>query len=379
MVSDLKNTLRTHLINFPGWRTTRKLIVFESDDWGSIRMPSKEVYASLLKNGIAVNKSKYDELDGLENREDLEALFELISQYKDHKGNYPKFTFNTVMGNPDFEKMKAASYESYFFETLFDSYKYYHKDDLAPLWFEGISKGLIMPQFHAKEHFNVGLLMHDLALDNKETRIALEHGFFGLKTQTSSVHQKSYLAAYYATNPEELKQRVAVLKEGLSLFESVFGFKSETFIACNYVWPKELEFYLNQYGVKGIQGNYTQKRPVLEKEGKLKLIRNYTGKRNEYDQVYTVRNVKFEPFENQHYDWVASAMKEIEIAFRYQKPAIIGTHRVNYVGGMSPPNATDSRNKLTILLQSLLTRWPDVEFMSSNELVGLLQNENNER
>lgn len=375
MWTTFKNSIINHLINIPGWRTDKKIVVFESDDWGSIRMPSKEVYHQLLEQGLPVNKSKYDQIDTLENRSDLEALFELISRYKDFKDNCPKFTFNTVMGNPDFEKMKAASFQRYYHETLFESYKNYHKEDLAPLWVEGIVKGILVPQFHAKEHFNVGLLMKDIASGNRETLTALEHGFFGLKTKTSSPYQKSYLAAYYAANQEELVERVAVLKDGLALFETLFGCKSETFIACNYVWPKELEFHLKQFGILGIQGNYTQKSPSLQSEGKLKLIRNYTGKRNEFNQVYTVRNVKFEPFENQNHDWVNSALREIEIAFRYQKPAIIATHRVNYVGGMSMQNAIDSRNKLNLLLQAILKKWPEVVFLSSNELTKLILNE----
>lgn len=39
----LKDTAKRHFLNLPGWHTRRKIVVIESDDWGSIRMPSKEV------------------------------------------------------------------------------------------------------------------------------------------------------------------------------------------------------------------------------------------------------------------------------------------------------------------------------------------------
>ncbi|MFN3754470.1 MAG: polysaccharide (de)acetylase [Flavobacterium sp.] len=372
----MKDSLKRHLINLPGWRTNRKIVVFESDDWGSIRMPSKEIFNLLLQKGIPVDKSKYDSLDCLERHFDLEQLLELLESYKDQKGNSPIFTFNTVMGNPDFDKIKSEEYTAYHHEIFFDSYKRYYQEDLTSLWFYGIDKGLIYPQFHAKEHFNVTMLMRDIVNGNQETKTAFDHGFFGVKTKTSSIYQKSYLAAYYAENLEDLKERVIVLEEGLKLFETIFGFKSETFIACNYLWPKELEFYLNQFGIKGIQGNYTQKCPILSLNGKISLIRNYTGKFNDFNQVYTVRNVKFEPFENQNYDWVSSALKEIEVSFRCKKPAIVTTHRVNYVGGIDPKNAADSKDKLNILLKKILERWPDVEFLSSNELSKTIRNEN---
>jgi len=40
----LEKALRKNLVNIPGWRTNRKIVVIESDDWGSVRMPSREVY-----------------------------------------------------------------------------------------------------------------------------------------------------------------------------------------------------------------------------------------------------------------------------------------------------------------------------------------------
>ena len=72
------NKYREHIlrniINTFGYKTNRKIVVFESDDWGSIRMPSKLAYSNLLKKGIGVDKSLYDTLDSLEKKEDLEAF-----------------------------------------------------------------------------------------------------------------------------------------------------------------------------------------------------------------------------------------------------------------------------------------------------------------
>ena len=103
------NKYREHIlrniINTFGYKTNRKIVVFESDDWGSIRMPSKLAYSNLLKKGIGVDKSLYDTLDSLEKKEDLEALFTVLQDNKsDH--SLPIFTFNTVIQNPDFYKPK---------------------------------------------------------------------------------------------------------------------------------------------------------------------------------------------------------------------------------------------------------------------------------
>ena len=72
---NLKTQLAKNYINFRGWKTNRKIVVIESDDWGSIRMPSKLAYSNLLKKEIDVDKSYlYDTLDSLEKKEDLEAF-----------------------------------------------------------------------------------------------------------------------------------------------------------------------------------------------------------------------------------------------------------------------------------------------------------------
>lgn len=55
----LKQRVKDTIYKWRGWKTSRKIIVIESDDWGSIRMPSKEVYNSLLKQGIRVDKDDY--------------------------------------------------------------------------------------------------------------------------------------------------------------------------------------------------------------------------------------------------------------------------------------------------------------------------------
>jgi glycosyltransferase involved in cell wall biosynthesis len=62
--------------NIPRWRTNRKIVVFESDDWGSIRMPSISVLQELRAFGIPVDKSPYCRFDALEsNTGELKCYF----------------------------------------------------------------------------------------------------------------------------------------------------------------------------------------------------------------------------------------------------------------------------------------------------------------
>ena len=78
MYLKLRNRLATYNRNLGGWRTNRKIVVIESDDWGSIRMPSKDVFAALKKQQIPVNYCDYFQNDSLASEDDLLALFVIL-------------------------------------------------------------------------------------------------------------------------------------------------------------------------------------------------------------------------------------------------------------------------------------------------------------
>ena len=44
--------LRKNIGNMFGWRTTRKILVFESVDWGCVRMPSIQAFLWLEEAGL---------------------------------------------------------------------------------------------------------------------------------------------------------------------------------------------------------------------------------------------------------------------------------------------------------------------------------------
>ncbi|MCB0471871.1 MAG: hypothetical protein KDC56_02310 [Flavobacteriaceae bacterium] len=368
-----KQPILQHVMQIPGWHTDKKIFVFESDDWGSIRMPSKQVYQSLIKNGVNVGNNDNWHLDCLESGEDIEKLFSIIAKYKDCEGNFPRFTMNMVMGNPDFEKIKKSKFETYYHEHFFDSYKRYHGSDLQQIWNQGIQERFIKPQFHAREHLNVALWLKDLKQGFEKTKVAFDYEFFSLITSTSSPFQRHYLAAYWAESSEELSWLEDILQQGLYLFKNTFGFKSESFVACNYIWPKELEPILLNQGIKIFQSQRGQLQPDPFKKGKAKIKRHYTGQRNSLGQFYTIRNVKFEPFENENTDWVDRALKDIRLAFFWKKPAIVSTHRVNYVGGIDVKHRDRNLKALDLLLKKVLELWPEVIFLTSDQLGSLIK------
>jgi hypothetical protein len=81
-----------------------------------------------------------------------------------------------------------------------------------------------------------------------------------------------------------------------------------------------------------------------------------------------VRNAYFEPFSDPSIDWVGSCLKDISKAFFWKIPAIISAHRVNFIGAIVPENRENNLMLLNRLLGSVLKTWPEVEFMTSDQL-----------
>ena len=62
------------------------------------------------------------------------------------------------------------------------------------------------------------------------------------------------------------------------------------------------------------------------------------------------------------------------MAFLMRKPAIVSTHRINYVGYIDEGNRDRTLKLLRQLLTAVLRRWPDVEFLTTVQLGRLMEN-----
>jgi hypothetical protein len=156
------------------------------------------------------------------------------------------------------------------------------------------------------------------------------------------------------------------IKEGLDLFETIFGYRSLSFMAPAYTWNDDIEATLHTNGVKYIQSNFYQNKPLYN--GENSVVRHYLGKKNKYGQRYLLRNCFFEPIMSPHLDEVNHCLQEIDTAFKWKKPATISSHRLNYIGSINLKNRDKNLNSLDYLLKSILKRWPDVEFANSVQL-----------
>lgn len=373
IMEKLKQAIIRNLYNLPGWHSNRKIVVIESDDWGSIRMPSREVYNTLLSKGIRVDKFPYNRYDSLASETDLSALFEVLSSVKDRMGNNAIVTANTIVTNPNFDRIRQSNFEEYSYEPFTESLKGYSAHAKSfNLWKEGIAKGIFMPQFHGREHINVIRWMKALRDNIGNVRLAFDYRMYDLST-SYTISKDSFMDTFNFEEKSELTFQKQSIIDGTKLFESIFGYKSKTFIAPVYIWSNTLNETLKNCGVSTFQGNYYQLEP-LGKVGKYRKILHYTGQTNRFAQISLVRNASFEPSEKISFDWIGCVTGQIANSFFWRKPAIISSHRMNYIGFIDPMNSSRNLKLLKNLLNEILKKWPDVEFMSSQQLSNLIHN-----
>lgn len=374
-MTSFRQRLSENLFNIRGWRTNRKIIVFESDDWGSIRMPSKEVYESCLKHGYRIDHTIFSRYDSLESEEDLNLLFELLLLFKDWKSNHPVITANCLVANPDFEKIQNSNFEKYFFELVTDTFSRYprHKNCFN-LWQEGYKLNIFKPQSHGREHLNVNRFMNELRAGDQDAHFAFKYRMPNIiKKSSGNLYNSSIIALDHYDATDKLEKEL-IVKEGLSIFKELLGYPSKSFIASNYVWHRDLEIVLNEAGVLFIQGSKKQCVPVGKYNG-FTYKYHYLGEVNSMMQIFLIRNVYFEPALNLSNDPVSSVLRQIDTAFTWHKPAVISMHRVNFIGLIDCRIRDTTLKLLHELLKQILKRWPDAEFLSTTELGTLILEE----
>uniref|UniRef100_UPI0040496F24 hypothetical protein n=1 Tax=Flavobacterium sp. TaxID=239 RepID=UPI0040496F24 len=83
---------------------------------------------------------------------------------------------------------------------------------------------------------------------------------------------------------------------------------------------------------------------------------------------YNIRNCFFEPSSAPDRDWVDSCLVQISSAFLWNKPAVICSHRINYIGFIDEKNRDRGLRDLNNLLKKIVQKWPEVKFISTDEL-----------
>jgi len=367
--------IKRHVSNIPGWRTNRRIVVIESDDWGSIYMPSVEALNKL--NALGINtKTHFLQYDSLESRTDFQKLFDVLRKHRDSTGRHPVITAVANVANPNFEGIESVGFKDYALETFVETSERFDESvGIIEDYRKGIDERLFYPIFHGREHLNVTRWMRLL----QENNFAIKNAFYaGIPSISKDLDGRSFpdlRAAFDLDDISELAKQREILESGLMIFEQIFGFRSRYIVPPNGPFNSQLEPYLKSLGIDFIGSSKIHMSPLGKGEWKKEY--RYLGKRNISGQIYLTRNCFFEPSSWEHpkdMDWVGSCMEEICSAFLMKKPATISSHRANYMGGIQESNRERSLKKLDELLHEIIRKWPNVEFLTSEELGDIISN-----
>jgi hypothetical protein len=364
----IRNLLR-NISNIPGWTTKKKLVVIESDDWGSIRMPSKIVYDKLLSHGVRVDLNHFTKYDSLELNSDLELLFTTLQRYKDVYGNHPVITALCNVANPDFKLIEDDGYRKYHYQPLTSTIlEYPNSESVIELWKKGAEDNIFKPQFHGREHLNIARWMGGLQNELPITKMSFDLKLTGIQPQLTNEDRGEYQAAFDIDNIDEVKEQNLILENGIELFEEIVGYKPKYFCPPNGCLSLRTEQVLVDNGIQFINLPKFFKEPLGNNKFRNRLC--VIGSKSKLGLHYINRNVFFEPTLKKNA--VDSALNEMAVAFRWRKPAVISSHRVNYVSRIDENNRTNGLNELGNLIKKIIKNWPDVEFISTTDLGALV-------
>jgi hypothetical protein len=363
---NIKDKVILNLKNLPGKRFDRKYIIIECDDWGSIRMPSKEVYNKLLKAHIPVDQSRFNRFDTLADKEDLDYLFEVLLSVKDRNGRPAVMTPFTNIANPDFSKIRDTHFSQYFCEPFTKTLiKYGRHKETFITWQKGFKLGIFIPEFHGREHISVTFWLQKLREGERKLMYAFDNEFVSVPSDGLHWALQEFRSEFYFNNTNQIDFLKNSLTDGVKLFEEVFDYIPYAFVPANGIFHPCFESTLASTGVKYLNVNHFN--PVPDMKGNIKLKYYRTGKRTADGLTFYNRNSAFEPTDPL-YCGIDLTLKQIEAAFRWGKPANISTHRVNFVGGIKKSNRDKGIKELKLLLDEIVKIWPDIEFTTTREL-----------
>lgn len=357
------------LKNVLGPVINKRVVALFVDDFGSIRVKDKVACSRILGHGIP------DHIylrDTLASEQDLNAIFETLRSIRDCNNHPLCFTPFVIMGNPDFERIKHSGYQKYYREPFINTLQRYGKgyEHAFDLWKEGRAEGIFIPAFHGIEHLNVKKWMKALQSGHKSTLLGFENESVCIPSYKEERKIEGLVKACDIEKCTDIDSVILDLEEGVKIFKTLFNEQPELFTPGAGTYSPLMEKGMYQCGIKYIDTSRYKAQPLGD--GKVVKQFHYLGQHNKFGQRYIVRNCAFEPVKLCDCA-IDTCIDQIGAAFMMHKPAIISSHRLNYIGHFDESNRTENLKRLKTLLGMVKKRWPDVEFVSGKDICKLYQ------
>jgi len=361
ILQDLWHTRGRGAKNAFAQRTKSPVVVLESDDWGSERVRSRATLKSLVRQGILPPEGQYH-TDTLANQDDLEALGETLGSVRDSEGRSAVLSPFVNPANPDFHRIRADGFHAYAFEPMTQTLEARgDRREVMATWAGLISEGMFSPEYHGREHLQTEMWMEWLRKDPRVLK-AFEHGVYSVDGNGLPPMARQFRATCFFETEAQIPVIGARLESGVQVFESVFGSTPTCFCPPNNVFHPELHGSLERSGIRAVMR--TLRNPQPDGKGTGRVVVSFRPTKGTSLMSWS-RNALFEPESGYG---VNHCLRQMASAFSWGVPAIVSTHRVNYVGAIDPTVRERGNRELRRLLTEVARRWPAVRFMSSRDL-----------
>ncbi len=338
-----------------GFHFDRRLVLFQSDDWGRVGLRDREGFDLLQSAGLKLGERAYD-LYTLETAEDLEAMSAVLTKHQDAGGRHPCLEMNFILFNLDFEKMRESQFRTIELIPLSRGFpEGWNRPHLLEHYRAGMANGVFWPALHGTTHFCRIAVERSLAEGGDRAQLLRTLWQVG----TPYIYWRMPWIGYEYWDPAQSererflssdKQRELI---GLAVGEFARLFSSLPRSACapGYRANRDTHHAWAQHGIRVAQnGPGFLTPPYFDRDGILQLT----------------RTVEFEPATDQAFS-VESALRQAEACFERGLPAIVSIHSINFHSTLQNFR-TRTLQALDEFLTALESKYDDVLYLRDEDL-----------
>ena len=317
----------------------RPILVIESDDWG----PGPDWHA-----------------------ERLAEIRQCLARHTDAEGRPAVITLGVVLAAPDTAAMAQNRLAKYCRITLDDP----RCKRLLEQMQQGARDGVFALQLHGMEHYWPRILLHEASRDQELRAWLTGEEFPPYELLPSALQSRWIDGSRLPSQPlqaGEIEQGVA---EEVNVWRRTFGNAPCVAVPPTFVWTTEVESAWIAAGVEVIitpgvryTGRDAAGQPVSAG------LPIYNGQIASETACYLVRDIYFEP-ERGH--TVMQAMQDMTLRFVLGRPALVETHRSNFIGKKA--EFSENLARVDELLLAASQRWPALSFLSPAALAQIYAN-----
>jgi hypothetical protein len=314
----------------------RPVLVIESDDWGA--GPGNQ-------SGV------------------LEEIRRLLAGFSDRDGRPPVMTLGIVLATADGKHFTQNG--NYRRESIAEP----AYGPLLEVIDKGVEAGVFSVQLHGLEHFWPAALIR-ASEDDEAVEAWLKKAPLAATEELPSPLQSRWVdASVLPARPLATTAVAEAALEEVEVFRSVFAVAPKVVVPPTFVWTGEVERAWAAAGVGAIvtPGRQYQTR---DEEGRPAGAGDpiYNGQIGERGLIYLVRDIYFEPSLGHT---ARRALSALEAKVQLCRPALFETHRFNFLGRVEEKN--QALAELESLLQMALSNYPEMAFITSEELARILR------